>query len=163
MDRPARGIRALAPPALTAAALWWTLAGDAGWAFGGAAVVAATLASAALRRPGRGGVDPLALAPFAAWFLRESIRGGIDVARRALHPALPLAPAWHDHRCALDGAALATFLVCTNLMPGTLAVRRVPGGIRVHALDPRLLAGLAALEARVARLHRRPPGSGDAP
>ena len=69
------------------AALWWALTGGAAdsWLVGVPSVLAATVASQLLWRRHTGWWSPLALLRFVVFFLRESMRGGVDVARRALH------------------------------------------------------------------------------
>ncbi len=98
---------------------------------------------------------PLRLLAFSGYFLCMSLRGGIDVARRALHPRLLLSPGYFEHRCRLPpGLPRTVFIGVISLLPGTLAVElRDDGCLQVHAL---VAAGtvetIAALERRVARL-----------
>jgi multicomponent Na+:H+ antiporter subunit E len=97
---------------------------------------------------------PLRLAAFFAYFVRESLRGGIDVAWRALHPAMPIAPAVVEFRTALPpGLPQAVMLGVISLLPGTLSVWLAEGGrLQVHALTPRSAEGLAELDRRVGLL-----------
>ncbi|HEB87118.1 MAG TPA: hypothetical protein ENI68_08920 [Gammaproteobacteria bacterium] len=37
---------------------------------------------------------------FVSFFLWHSLRGGVNVARLALHPRLPISPGMHDQRAA---------------------------------------------------------------
>jgi multicomponent Na+:H+ antiporter subunit E len=99
--------------------------------------------------------------PLLPFFLWESLRGGIDVARRALHPDLPLRPALLRYRTGLAEGAPRIFLVhCVSLLPGTLSAALEGDTLMVQVLD----AGapveeeLAALEARVGRLFASPLG-----
>lgn len=97
---------------------------------------------------------PLRLLGFFAWFLRESLRGGIDVAARALHPRLPIEPCLVEHRMALpDGMPRTVMMSVLSLLPGTLSADlRADGRLTVHALAPEALAGVVQLERRVAQL-----------
>jgi multicomponent Na+:H+ antiporter subunit E len=135
--------------------LWWALTEGRGATWFGAAVVGVvTVISLWLSPPG-GGRRWRAFPGFLVWFIKESLRGGIDVARRALHPRLPLAPGFIDHRWRLahaPGRVLMANLV--NLLPGTLSVEFKDSGLRVHTIDRQLpvAAELDDLEARIARL-----------
>jgi multicomponent Na+:H+ antiporter subunit E len=74
--------------------LWMVVAGGdlADLAVGTVAALAATWASLRLLPPGLSRVRPAALARLALRFLRQSVVAGVDVARRALDPRLPLHP-----------------------------------------------------------------------
>jgi multicomponent Na+:H+ antiporter subunit E len=97
---------------------------------------------------------PLRLAVFFAWFVRESFRGGIDVAWRALHPRMPVSPALIEYRLKLPpGLPRSVMVGVVSLLPGTLSVLlHDDGRLQVHALTPRAADGLAELERRVSRL-----------
>jgi multicomponent Na+:H+ antiporter subunit E len=139
------------------AALWWLLAGgDApSWIVGGPVVLAATALSLRLRperswRWRRAGVLPM------AWFfLRESVRGGFDVALRALRPSLPLNPGVLRFRTRLPAGSPRLFFVgLISLLPGTLVIGFEEATLQIHALEagPGAKEGLLALEHRVAAL-----------
>lgn len=91
------------------------------------------------------------LLPFFLW---QSLRGGVDVALRALKPRLPLAPAMMDYRLRLPpGPAPVMMASLVSLMPGTLAM--ISGTrLKVHVLDARrdYSDELERLEALVARV-----------
>jgi multicomponent Na+:H+ antiporter subunit E len=98
---------------------------------------------------------PLRLVMFLLYFIRASFRGGVDVARRALHPRLPVAPGYLDYRCGLPaGLPRTAFVGIVSLLPGSLSVAMDEDGrLRVHMLT--LDAddtGLAELEAQLRRL-----------
>lgn len=97
---------------------------------------------------------PMRLLRFFAWFVRESLRGGLDVARRALHPRLPVAPCLLEYRIALPAGMPRTVMMSVlSLLPGTLSADLYKDGrLSVHALTPEALAGVAELERRVAHL-----------
>ena len=73
---------------------------------------------------------------FAAYFLRESVRGGWDVARRAISPGLALSPAIVCHPFHLPpGPSRLFFCSAISLLPGTAVVAIADGNICVHVLD----------------------------
>jgi len=92
---------------------------------------------------------------FAGFFLRESLRGGWDVACRALSPKLALSPAIVCVPFHLPpGAARWFFCGAISLLPGTAVVAIAEDNLCVHALDcsPRVQEELRELEDRVAAL-----------
>lgn len=136
---------------LAFAALWWIVSDGRGdWAFGIPVVGLAALVSYRLQ-PRRGTrLRALALLRFSGFFLFESLRAGIDVARRALSPGLRLAPAFFDYPLRLPEGPARVFLVDTlSLLPGTLGVDLRKGVARLHVLD----AGLP-LESEVRTVER---------
>jgi multicomponent Na+:H+ antiporter subunit E len=75
----------------------------------------------------------LALLPHFVW---ESVLAGVDVARRAFHPGMPLQPGFVN--CPLGfppGFARNTFATITSLMPGSVAVDEAEGTLAYHCLD----------------------------
>jgi multicomponent Na+:H+ antiporter subunit E len=91
---PADLLPAAAIRATWFAALWLVLsrAQPAGLPAGAVAVVAATWTSLKLLPAGAWRLAPGALLRAVARFLRQSVVAGVDVARRALDPRLPLQP-----------------------------------------------------------------------
>jgi multicomponent Na+:H+ antiporter subunit E len=92
---------------------------------------------------------------FAGFFLRESLRGGWDVARRALAPRLGLAPAIVCYDLRLPaGPARLFFCSAVSLLPGTSVIAIEQSRICVHVLDfsPHVEEELRELERRVAAL-----------
>jgi len=133
--------------------LWMFLAGgDAGsWMIGAPAVAAATLLS--LRLWSGPAASLWALARFAPWFFRQSLDGAIDVAMRALHPAMPLYPGLVTFRLRLpSGASRVALANVISMLPGTLSADLKADRLTVHALDARqdLYAMLVELEPRIA-------------
>jgi multicomponent Na+:H+ antiporter subunit E len=148
---------ALLQRALLFALLWWALAEGRhdGWLFGGAAVIAATWASALLRPPSQNRIRLAQLPSFIGYFLANSVLGGWQVALMALRGRSALQPGFLD--VALDLPAGAPQILLTNtlcLMPGTLGVELAGGRLRIHVLDGRLpvAAQTRALERRIAVL-----------
>jgi hypothetical protein len=66
---------------------------------------------------------PLALLRLAGLFLVQSAVGGIDVARRALDPRLPISPGLVDVDLEHDDLSIRVALAALiSLLPGTIAV-----------------------------------------
>jgi multicomponent Na+:H+ antiporter subunit E len=137
-----------APASRRATALWrgagflllWMLLMQS-WKPGDVAVgllacAAATWTSLRLLPPAAGCVrfgQLLALFPHLLW---ESVVAGIDVARRAFHPRVPLKPGFVA--CPLSfppGLARNTFATITSLLPGSVASGEDDRGVIYHCLD----------------------------
>jgi multicomponent Na+:H+ antiporter subunit E len=120
------------------------------------AAAAATWVSLRLLPPARKGLRFGALARFAVHFLRQSMVAGVDVARRAFDPRLPLNPGYLAYPVRLaPGTGRAAFGAVTSLMPGTLPVGTAADGALIyHCLDvdQPVAAGLARDEALLARV-----------
>jgi multicomponent Na+:H+ antiporter subunit E len=99
-------------------------------------VTVATWASLRLLPPDAGRVKLGALATRLPRFLWQSVRAGIDVARRAFDPRLPLAPGFVKYRTGFPrGLARNTFATITSLVPGTVPADDGDDGILYHCLD----------------------------
>jgi multicomponent Na+:H+ antiporter subunit E len=99
-------------------------------------VAVATWASLRLLPPDAGRVKLGALATRLPRFLWQSVRAGIDVARRAFSPRLPLAPGFLTYRTGFPrGHARSTFATITSLVPGTAPTDDDGEGILYHCLD----------------------------
>lgn len=137
--------------------LWWALTeGEGGGWFALPVVLLATSASLALSPAGSLHWRATGLFGFVFFFLRESLRGGIDVAWRALHPHLPIAPVMFDYRLRLPAGSARMLMASTvSLLPGTLSADLKGALLRVHALDGRLpiADALKALERCLAGLY----------
>jgi multicomponent Na+:H+ antiporter subunit E len=158
MSTPAQGAVGLLLRALRRAfvfgALWLVLTGgDTGSpllalaAVGAATFTSLWLVPATTVRP-----DPVGAVRLAAFFVRWSVLGGVDVARRALAPGPPVDPVLVDHRLRLPSSAARTlFVASVSLLPGTLSTEVRDEVLRVHLLDRRLRdqGTLAALEEHV--------------
>jgi multicomponent Na+:H+ antiporter subunit E len=139
------------------ALLWWIIAqGQVGaWLIGLPAVAAAAMASFYLGRAWSRRISPTGMAVFIVLFLRESVRGGLDVARRTLAPRLRINPGFKDYRLQLTDPLPRVLLInCVSLLPGTLAARLEGDRVELHLLDvgndPE--PGLHRLEQAIARL-----------
>lgn len=131
-----------------------------GWVIAGFAVAGATAASAILLPSPVARWRASGLIHFVPFFVRQSLAGGFDVARRALAPSGGVAPALIAYELRLpDGPARRFFVAATGLLPGTLTARVDGQHALVHALDATLPVAdtLRELEARTADLFGLPP------
>jgi multicomponent Na+:H+ antiporter subunit E len=134
MDGPR--FKAILHRALLLCGVWVVLTGAEakGLALGAVAVPAALWMSLRLLPAG----SPLRLWRLARHlprFLAGSLRGGIDVARRALAPRLRLAPGWVEVPLDLPPGGRAAMGGELSLMPGTLAAGSRQDRLLVHVLD----------------------------
>jgi multicomponent Na+:H+ antiporter subunit E len=130
--------------------------GMADLAVGAVAALAAVWTSLRLLPPGTSHVRLSALARLVLRFLCQSVVAGVDVARRALDPRLPLHPGFVLYPVGLPpGPARNMFTTLMSLLPGTVPTGSAEnGGILIHCLDvEQPVAGqLAAEEALFARV-----------
>lgn len=115
--------------------LWLILSGGQGWGFGVAAALAA--ATLAYRLPlVWPGLNLSRLPACLGFFTRELFIGGWDVARRALHPKMPIDPAWEVHTLSSTNPRVHLLLsALIGLMPGTLASHYEGNRLHIHTLD----------------------------
>jgi len=146
--------------------LWLILAGFTPGDFPAAvvAVVAATWTSLRLLPPGGARLSPLGLARLALRFPGQSMLAGVDVARRAFDPRLPLRPGFVTFAPRLPpGTARDAFTAYASLLPGTLPADTGDGGtLLIHCLDisQPVAAQLATEEAVFAGALGRQLGDG---
>ncbi|MEZ5542415.1 MAG: Na+/H+ antiporter subunit E [Pseudomonadota bacterium] len=139
------------------AGLWWLFVQgrpDA-WLVGVPAVVFAAFVSIRLGSPVWPGINLRALPAFVALFLHESLRGGLDVARRTLGPKLDITPGFYSYRLQTTHPAARVLLVnCIGLLPGTLAADLDSDRAELHLLDTSQNAEpqLRRLEQAIGRL-----------
>jgi len=135
------------------ALLWWILTEGAmnSWLVGAPVVLFAVFVSGVLL-PGASWSLP-GLVRFVPFFLWHSLRGGVDVARRALQPRLPISPGLLEHRWRLPPGLPRVFMANTvSLLPGTLSAELDEECLHIHVLDETSVfaADLKVLEQRVA-------------
>lgn len=135
--------------------IWWILTDGAAasWWIGVPAVVLALIASTVLLPP----VSFIwyELLRFMPFFLLRSLLGGVDVAWRAFHPAIPIAPDIIEYSLRLPPGLPRVFMANTiNLLPGTLSAELDQNVMRVHVLDSRkaFLTEFESVEQSVARI-----------
>ena len=130
--------------------------------FGVLAAAAATWASAKLLPPSTGHVRLGALLLRLPRFLWQSLVAGVDVARRAFSPRLPLQPGFVDYPVGLPrGVARNAFGAISSLLPGSVPTAETDTVIEYHALDlgQPVVESLAAEERAYAAALR--PGQQD--
>ncbi|ODT15093.1 MULTISPECIES: Na+/H+ antiporter subunit E [Alphaproteobacteria] len=118
-------------------ALWVVLTGGGvdSLAYGAAAVAVATVLSLLIYPVDRPGVVVWRAAAILPRFLVHSGLGGLDVARRAFDPRLPISPGWvdiplssrHDAANVLLGGLI-------SILPGTLSAGPGDGEMDIHVL-----------------------------
>lgn len=129
------------------ALLWWALTDGRpdSWGVGGVAVAFATAASLRLLPPVPTYVSRIGLLRFLIFFVRESLRGGVQVAWFALRPRLALKPGIHEVELRLPAGLSRVLLADTlSLLPGTLSVELDGDRLCLHVLD-----ATAPIEAEV--------------
>ncbi|QIG50962.1 Na+/H+ antiporter subunit E [Nordella sp. HKS 07] len=133
----------------------WLILSQGDLLVGMMAAAAATWASLLLLPPGRGRFRPIALARYFLHFMYQSVIAGVDVARRAFDPRLPLSPGFVIHDCHLPpGPMRNTFCTITSLIPGTLPCGQDERGrMVIHCLDTSqpVAQQLAAEETQLVR------------
>jgi multicomponent Na+:H+ antiporter subunit E len=87
--------------------------------------------------PGSARVRPVALVALVLRFVWGSVVAGVDIARRAFSPAMPLKLGYVAYPVGLPpSAARNLFMAMTSLMPGTLpAGTDESGALLYHCLD----------------------------
>lgn len=118
--------------------IWLILAGTPeALVFGAFIAAAASALSLWLTPPAQYRLRLGRLPGFIAFFVWQSLLAGWDVARRTLHPALPLHPEILELRIRVPaGAPTWWLMLIITLLPGTLSVRlQHPSRLEVHCLD----------------------------
>jgi multicomponent Na+:H+ antiporter subunit E len=148
-------MRAAIPRWLGFFAFWLVLSlgASGGLPFGVVAATAATWIS--LRLVPADGYDIRwgALLRFLPHFLWQSVVAGVDVARRAFDPRMPLRPGFVSYPIGFRSAtARNTFTTITSLLPGTVPCGVKDSQLVYHCLDigRPVAAELAAEEQRLA-------------
>jgi len=135
------------------ALLWWMLTDGAvdSWLVGAPVVLCAALISVLLLPAFSCSLT--GIVRFVPFFLWRSLDGGVDVARRALHPRLPISPALFGYRWRLPPGLPRVFMANTvSLLPGTLSAEFDEKHLHVHVLDETtaFAEALEVLEQKVA-------------
>lgn len=145
MDRKpgaSRWFTAMASRAACLLALWIVLmpsAKPADLLLGVLATALATWASLRLLKPDAGHLRFGALLTLAPHFLWQSLLAGLDVARRAFDPRMPLEPGFIEYPVELpSGLTRNTFAAITSLLPGSVPCGETHDVMVYHCLDRRL-------------------------
>jgi multicomponent Na+:H+ antiporter subunit E len=163
---PAVLARSLAARAAALLLLWIIVSGDGGADLlpGLVAALAAAGVSLRLLAPGTARLRPIALVELVVRLLQQSLIAGIDVARRALDPQLPINPGLVRYSVGLPrGPARNIFTTLMSLLPGTVPIAAGSrGALVIHCLDVSqpIVAQLTAEEARLARTMGQSLGDG---
>ena len=136
--------------------IWWVLTGGvaSSWWIGVPTVLLAVIVSTAL-------VPPIPFVwfeflKFVVFFFRYSLLGGMDVAMRAFHPRMPIAPDLIEYPLRLPPGLLQVLMSNTvSLLPGTLIAELDRSVLKVHVLDRSkdTSAELEAVEERIAGMY----------
>ena len=115
--------------------LWWGLTWSTrNWPLALVFVTAAAVSSLILYAPIH--LRPMGLARFIPFFLFSSLQGGLDVARRAYSPAMPLQPGLITHTLDFTHpVAGVIFIWVVSLLPGTASVHLEGQRLHIHVLD----------------------------
>ncbi|KUG19006.1 MAG: Na+/H+ antiporter subunit E [Methanomicrobiaceae archaeon] len=90
---------------------------------------------------------------YIPWLLLAILRGGLDVAYRVLHPAMPINPCIVTFETPLHGDLARTTLANSiTLTPGTVTVDVEGGRFVVHVLAPEFAYGLTKEETMQKRV-----------
>jgi len=139
--------------------LWWVLTGGrlSSWIIGIPTIALALWVMGSTPQSQRWEISFIGLLKFIPYFFLQSVRGGIDVARRACSPSLPLDPQIIDFPLRLPpGRSQIFFLNSVSLLPGTLSADLVGTTLKVHVLDHKVDPQLDRLETHVAQLFKCP-------
>ncbi len=101
---------------------------------------------------------------FVPFFLFHSLISAADVAWRALHPGMLIAPDLIDYPLRISPGLPQIFMANTvSLLPGTLSVELDQCVLRVHVLDKQknYMTEIESVEQRVARLFAVPLNDGE--
>lgn len=141
------------------AVLWWIIVQGStdAWFIGLPAAILAAIASISLSSAALPRLSIIGLFRFIALFMAESIKGGIDVARRTLTPQMKIQPGFSRYRPTLEDAHARVLLInCISLLPGTLSSNIDGDYIELHQLDMRQdpVPQLQRIERAIADLFR---------
>jgi multicomponent Na+:H+ antiporter subunit E len=139
------------------ALLWWALTdGRPGsWGVGAVSVTLSTAASLVLLPPVETTVSRIGVLRFIAFFIVQSLRGGVQVAGFALRPRIGLKPGFHEVAMRLPKGLGRVLLANTlSLLPGTLSVELDGDRLCLHVLDDTAPTDteVRAAEARIAHM-----------
>lgn len=132
---------------LALGALWLVLSGGGYLTYGVPVVLLALGMSCLLSPPWKTEPDRrphlfsrvFAMAHLGLWFLWQSIKGGADVAARAVRRPVAIEPHYEELPVILpEGAALDLSMLMISLLPGSLGVQLRNDTLCMHVLSPEL-------------------------
>ncbi|WP_186297588.1 Na+/H+ antiporter subunit E [Sedimenticola selenatireducens] len=154
-----KGIIPMFMKVLVFALVWWVMTNGAlqSWLIGGGAIVLATLAA---KKPATHfTIRYFKLVMLIPFFLKQSILGGVDVARRALQPSMPIDPILVECPLRLPPGSPQVFMTnMVSLLPGTLSATLENNRLKMHVLDQQssYMKDYLLLEEKVAELFSVP-------
>ncbi len=137
--------------------LWFILTDVAlySWYLGIPVVILSVLASLLLMPPIS--LSPLAVLRFMPFFLWHSLRGGVDVAKKALQPKMSINPELIEYPWKLATPAPQILMVSiVSLLPGSLSVEFNDKYLQIHVLEntDKIIAELSILEQKISQIFR---------
>jgi multicomponent Na+:H+ antiporter subunit E len=120
------------------AMLWWALTDGRSdsWGVGSVSILLAVWLSLRLLPPVMTFVSRVGLLRFLAYFIVQSLRGGLQVAGLALRPRMGLRPGFHEVDLRLpEGIGRILLANTLSLLPGTLSVELQGNRLCLHVLD----------------------------
>lgn len=144
-------------PLLLCVLMWVVISkGDPdSWVVGVPTIAFAVIVIDRLHFRGKQGIRAGMLPGFILWFLWNSLRGGVDVALRALKPRLSLQPGFIRYPMRIPQGHARLFLVnVVSLLPGTLSTDIEGDELVLHCLDTAadIIVETGTAEQRVAVL-----------
>jgi multicomponent Na+:H+ antiporter subunit E len=131
--------KAFAVRAFGLALLWWILSEGQlhdEWTLPVLTVVVAAGSSLLLWEPGAWRWRLIGFLRFVPYFLGQSFLGGVDVARRAMQPSMPLRPGLVEARLRIEHTPARVCLAwIISLLPGTVVANLSGRQITIHSLD----------------------------
>jgi len=125
----------LLPWAIVYTVLWAVLSKNSGWLLGSLFILLALVTAWFIKLP----FHTLAfnkLPGFFAWFLRQSLLGGWDVALRTFGSSASIRPDWVNHQVRSQNPLVRVLLsAISGLLPGTLAMKIENDQMQVHVLN----------------------------
>jgi len=151
----------LLPWAVIYTVLWAMLSKNNGWLLGSLFILLALSTTFLVRLPFHSLVLKK-LPGFVVWFLRQSLSGGWDVARRTLEPSVSIRPDWVHYQVSSQNPQVRVLLsAIPGLLPGTLAVKIDNDQMQLHLLDSGQdwVSSIQALEQHLENLFPAEPES----
>lgn len=138
MNRVIRYSKRWLQPLLLCILLWVVISrGDpASWIIALPSIAFAVIVIDRLHVRSKQRIHAALLPGFIAWFVWNSLRGGVDVTLRALKPRLSLQPGFLHYPLRLPRGHARLFLVnVVSLLPGTLSADLEGDELVLHCLD----------------------------